>query len=584
MPLNKAQAQAVNSNSKVILCVASAGTGKTRVLTARTARLLKEDRISPLNILCLTFTRKAAGEMRERLGTMLPENVVRKLRIGTFHSFCFEIIKQWGELAGYRKNVSIYDEIDQKDILEAIINDFGFKTNPRAVLAARKEEQQDADVKCVLDEYKSILRQYNALDYDMLVDTALELLGMPQVLEYYRNRFRHILIDEYQDIDPYQYELHRILQPDSLFVVGDNDQAVYGWRSADMRILLDFMEKFPKAEKIILEDNYRSQPGIVEFANRVIEKNKNRFEKKMVAYRDGRLEPVINPGFEGVFEEGQFVLAEVNFLRSAFRHDYREIAILARTNRQLIEFEAWLKTTDLPCVRIGSKQDLWKREEIRLCANLLKILYNPWDNQALKSIFRTLQVDIPALKRLEWQARKQEKCLLEVVEHDIANVIRGHVDGHVFIPGRLKGERASDVLLNICNGLHVTDFYLQRMLTTRVERIKQAGTYLIEKGWSLEAFIEWYSMREATDELEDCGNEDKVRLMTVHMAKGLEFPVVFVIGLADGVFPSRRGDQEEERRLFYVACTRARDRLYLSCPLTDGNGKELKPSTFLTGG
>jgi len=585
--LNEAQLQAVNSDSPQILCLAGAGTGKTRVLTERVARLIAQHRISPLSILCLTFTRKAAGEMRDRLSSMLTEEAVRKLRIGTFHSFCYEIVKAWGELAGYRKNISIYDEIDQLDILWTIIEDFGFKITVNKVLKLlddkrrseqEKIKQKDLDKAAIVFlEYRSRIKRYNALDYQILVDTALELLQYPQVLEFYRNRFKHILIDEYQDIDPYQYDIHQAIQPETLFVVGDNDQSIYGWRKADIRIILDFMDKFPEAEKVVLEENYRSRPGIIEYCNKVIALNKNRFDKKLIPTREPSGEQEVQTKqLDSLLREGSTIVEQIKRQLAGGKYRYDDIAILARTNRQLIELEQWLQTTDIPCVRIGAREDFWKREEIRLCAQVLKLIHNPWDNQSLKAILKTLNIDVPELKLLEWRATKRGRPLvdeLELLDPEIERLLDALKASKKIKENPDQPETlAADVLVEFVNKFYLLDFYLERGLITRRDNIRQVSQYLLDKRWTLEEFVEWFAYREITDELEEAEKKDEVRLMTVHMAKGLEFPVVFVMGLIDGVFPSRRGDPEEERRLFYVACTRAQDRLFLSCSSNDGHG------------
>lgn len=588
MQLNKEQQAAVKSDAKRILTVAGPGTGKTRVLTHRIERMVKNRGESPLSVLALTFTRKAAGEMAERLSGMLTLAEVRKMRIGTFHSVALQIVREWGDLLGYKENLSIYDQVDQLDIIKSIISDFGLKVKVKDVLevmqhrAERKipAHAKELDVKPVLDQYQNTLRRYNALDYQGLLDTAVMLMRIyPEVRKHYHNQWRLVFVDEYQDTDIVQWEFLELLDPDQLFVVGDYRQSIYGWRGARPDLLMQFAKI---ATRFDLVKNYRSLPGIIEHANGIISSKK--YGEPLVSTRESKNDNQVHCGaFDGLMHEGMYIVDQVITLVSHTSpgYQYRDIAILARKNRQLALFSQWLRDSqhdlDVPHVRIGAKMEFWKSEPARVCAQVLKLINNPHDNQSLRSILKILNILVPDLKTLEWQARKANKPLVEVLPEN--NPVRR---GYELINREdLESHPADLVFMSFCGECDIREHYLERRLTTKAGQVETFADRLTSGLYSIEDFLDWYNFREVDDELEEAEDQDRVKLMTVHAAKGLEFPVVIVLGCTDDDFPAKKGDMEEERRLFYVAATRPKDRLYLICPLMDERGKPKKPSRFL---
>lgn len=602
MNLNDQQLQAVKSDSSHVLVVAGAGAGKTRVLSERVIEMTNRGH-SPSTFLCLTFTRKAAGEMKARLLKRLPERDVRKIRCGTFHSVCLDIVKQVGELIGYRKNLSIYDERDREDVLRMVTAHLGLKLSVKKSVAALeatiaghptegKDFQESERLGSVVREYHSVLHQYNALDYSGLISQAVRILEeFPNAKQHYSNIYRHILVDEFQDTDLLQCRLLRALSPESLFLVGDVRQCIYQWRGAQPQLLFEF-SKEQEAARYDLALNYRSMPDILELANKVIDDSDGRFGKSLEAVRVGKESElqVETCQFEDMLQEGRFIAERIKWLTGPGGYKPGDIAVLARTNRTLVALEQWFRDsgfdTDFPFVRIGKQAEFWKKNEVRLCVNILKLLHNPNDNQALKSILRTLDIEIPDLKRAEYLARKQGWPLLRFFGYNREDAAFAPLAAVPFCSVIDRYERtpallASDLFIDAVNAWGVIDFYRQRGLKGRVENIKKAGQWILDMGYTLEEFLSWYAYRDLQDELDEERHRDKVKLLTVHAAKGLEWPVVFCLGLTEGEFPHRRSDSEEERRLFYVATTRAADLLILTCSLTDEYGKARRPSIFI---
>ncbi len=599
--LNDNQLAAVKTANNRALVIAGAGSGKTRVLTHRIEELINQG-ASAYSILALTFTRRAAGEMKERLAGMLTDRDVRKMEVSTFHSVCLRIVREIGELLGYRRNLSIYDDIDRRDVLAAVIGNLGLRrVSVKAAVAyleatAAGEALHDDDflkleqLKSAIREYRNILRQYNALDYTGLLEAATHLLeNYPNAREHYGNIWRHVLVDEFQDTDELQVRFLRALAPETLFMVGDYRQSIYQWRGARPQLLFDFSEE-QGAARFDLSLNYRSVPEILELANRVIDEGGGgRYGKSLEPVRVSGSELQVEAcRFEDMVQEAEFIVERISCLVQDCGYGYRDIVVLARTNRMLEGFAQWLRDSgreqDMPFVRIGKMAEFWKKEEVRLCVNILKLLHNPHNNQALKSIFRTLKIEIPDIKLHEWQARRHG---VPLVRYLAAADEPGHLaQAGAFCDvigryGRNPSLSLGFLFGEAVNAWDVADFYRQRMLTSRVENIRRAGDHILDRGGDLEGFLEWHAFRDLQDELEGARHEDKVKLMTVHAAKGLEFPVVFLMNVVDGQIPHRRSNYEEERRLFYVAVTRAADSLIITSSLTGENGKPQEPSPFM---
>lgn len=589
--LDPEQTTAVEVDGPLVLCVAGAGTGKTRALTHRIERLVREG-TSARTILAITFTRKAAGELSERLADLLPEREVRKMRIGTFHSLALDVVRAFGELAGYRKNLSIYDEQDRQDVLRAIITDHGMKgvSVKKAVEyiseVALGGVESDPQLNLLALEYQNTLRRFNALDYDLLMMLAVQLLDIPRVQEHYHALYRVLCVDEFQDSDLNQMAFIDRLDPEQMFAVGDYRQSIYGWRGAQPDLLIT-MAEIAGTARVDLVRNYRSRPEIVSLANVVIPEDKGQFGKDLIPTRRSEGGPEVTARvFPDMVSEGEFIVNTVIGMCDSGavkdEYTYRDIVVLARTNRILAEFSQWLRDSgygdDFPHIRIGAQGDFWKCEEVRLCVQALKILFNPDDNHSLKMLLKGLDCQEPEMRRLEAQARKGGLPLVKLLSP--GNPVRlafEHCETITAIPE----QPAYLMFMSFCAALDLREHWLERMLTTRAANVEKLNSILKERLWTLAEFIEWYGLRDIQDDLAEVEDKNRIRLMTVHAAKGLEFPIVFLMDVADGQFPNHRSDQAEERRLFYVACTRARERLYLTCSTTDGYGKTRAPSQYL---
>lgn len=589
MNLNPEQQSAVALDAKALLIRAAAGTGKTATMAHRVSRMTEEG-ISPRTILLLTFTRFAAREMSERLDTLLSKRAHRVLRTGTFHAVCLTILREFGELRGYRENLSIFDEQDRKDVLTEIIKDHGIKsvsvTKAMAFLeraeSGESSQPPDAQLLFVALEYTNTLRRFNAVDYSGLMVEAVSLLeDYPRVQEHYSSIWRHVLVDEFQDTSALQVRFLRALHPETLCLIGDYRQSIFGWRGARPEMLLDFSAEL-SASRIDLLRNYRSLPTIIFLANKIIS-DPERYGLDMIPTRKSESdEPEVTiRAFPDMVSEGEFVVNQVVDLCD--KYHYRDIVVLARTNRALQQFSQWVRDfhgPDFPHIRIGAQADFWNSEEVRLCVQVLKLINNPLDNQSLKSILKTMDMQVPDIKRLEATARKTETPLVKMLPEDHA--VRRAFEFCV-MESEGKEPLAHMAFLYWWEMLDIPTFYLFRKLTTRAENAMKLRDYCESKNYTLAEFLDWYAAREIQDELQDSEGEDRIRLMTIHSMKGLEAPVVFLLNAAEGQLPSRRGDLEEERRLFYVAATRAKDRLFITCSLTDEMGRPRNPSSFLNG-
>lgn len=575
MRLNKEQLKAINSVSKDIVVLACAGSGKTEVLTQRIIRLLKEG-ISPKEICAVTFTRKAAGELRKRIDAKVGSYQTHGLRIGTFHSICLEMIESFPVLSGYGygSKLVVYDEEDKASIIKEIKGKLG--SNPPENL--------------IRMEYLNTLQRHSAIDYDTMVEAALRILV--SAFAHYHHKYRFMFIDEFQDTDINQLLwIHRI-KPEFLFVVGDDDQNIYGWRGTDVKAFREF-QRAPEREKIILPRNYRSTERIIEVANAVISKEPDRIEKTMIPDRiTKRLGDVAffelgNPMAEGI------KIGNLISILNKLRHvPYGEIAILGRTNRQLDELCEYLKTLGLPVERIGRKNDLWKKGGWRLGANILRLLYSPWDAHVYKSILRELGIqgvgDLEILKNtikgIElWEC---EDSLKAKFNQTIGYCTLKRPSD--FRPDCLPVEDILDAsayyaLDFFISGQDIREVYKSRELMNRYEQLHKLLKWLLKKDWSIKQFVHWFNFREVQDELEDSDIKNKVKLMTVHIAKGLEFEAVIIPFCNSDTWPNRRSDPDEERRLFYVAITRAKSYLYFTRAQEDIRGAPTTRSSFMEG-
>lgn len=624
--LNEAQRKAVTYGDGPMLILAGAGSGKTRVLTTRVAYLLQEKGIDPYHILAITFTNKAAREMRERIQAMVPE-MARELWISTFHSTCLRILRRQSGFAGYNANFVIYDTDDQKTVLKECLKELNLddkKFPPQAMLAGisqaknvlygpeeleKKSHDYYSQIVCkVYSLYQKKLFQNNGLDFDDLIMQTVRLLqNNPVVLDYYQGKFHYVLVDEYQDTNHAQYVLVNLLAQKrrNLCVVGDPDQGIYGWRGADIGNIMRFEKDYPDAEVFMLEQNYRSTGTILDSANKVIQNNRDRKDKNLwTAGPEG--DPIIVFSARDEHAEANYIVDRINRWNTYKHKKYGDIAILYRTHAQSRVLEEKLLAAGIPYTIIGGLR-FYERKEIKDLLAYLRLLVNPDDRVGLRRIINEPKRGIgPAsLDKILALADNMGIAPLQLLEEGIS--ITG-LSGKAARSACEFGSVMRDIKEKI-NELSVTDVVkevlersgylgaLQNERTiesqTRLENLSEffSVTREYEKntgGGSLADFLADLALVTDLDQLDD-EDTDRVTMMTLHSAKGLEFPIVFLAGLEESVFPHSRSledrhELEEERRLCYVGITRAMESLYLThCwqRTIYGHTKVNEPSRFL---
>jgi DNA helicase-2/ATP-dependent DNA helicase PcrA len=599
--LNPVQQQAVLQTEGPLLIFAGAGSGKTRVLTYRVAYLIHEKKVSPWNIMAMTFTNKAADEMRERVIALLGKRG-NGVWISTFHSAGVRILRQHVHLLGYQSHFAIYDEHDQQRLIKDIMKDFEIDPrifHPNRIRAeinrAKNNGVSEVDyvpeqfdvlqkrVASVYEKYQETLRLNNALDFgDLLRLTILVLQRFPRVLRTYQRLLRYIHVDEFQDTNSIQYDLIRLLveKHRNICVVGDDDQSIYRWRGADITNILNFEKDFPGSKVVKMEQNYRSTKTILEAANRVVRYNSERTEKSLWT-ENPTGHPVVVYHAEDEHDEARYVVDQI---KKEALGSHRDFALLYRTNAQSRALEEELIKENIPYVIVGALR-FYERKEIKDVLAYLRIVANPSDSVSLKRIINTPARGIGSrtLEQLEKLSRERNLPL-----YDGLKVFTGEGELPAAMGGRLRaflqmieGFRDShlpihDLTLEI---LEKTGYlaHLRGEATeeaiSRIENVEELITVITEyqanpqiEDKTLEGFLDRVALVSDVDNYHD--RWDRVSLMTLHCAKGLEFPLVFLTGLEEGLFPHhRKGEDreelEEERRLCYVGMTRAKKKLFL---------------------
>ena len=604
--LNPVQAEAVLHTEGPVLIVAGAGSGKTRALTHRVAYLIREKGVSPYAILAITFTNKAAREMAERVQGLLGERIARGMWIMTFHSACARILRREHAHLGLPTSFTIYDEGDTERLITQVLRDLNIDNKgypPRAMAAAigrakdhvLTAEQFEANASNLYEQtiakvylgYEARKRAAGALDFDDLISETVRLFrDHPQVLEHYQEWFRYLLIDEYQDTNRAQYELANLLAAKyrNICVVGDADQGVYSWRGATIQNLLDFERDHPDAEIFLMEQNYRSTQNILAVANALIEHNVQRKPKSLWTETIGG-ELAVRFRADNEHEEALFVAEETHRLVEEGTYRYSDIAVFYRTNAQSRVLEDIFVRAGLPYRVVGGVR-FYQRREIKDVLAYLRLLVNPQDVVSARRVVNTPKRGIgdATVAALEDFARTEEIPFLEAArradEIDVlASRAKGAVFGFVQVMdglGEALGDGAGPARMVEAAAIgsgYIAELEAERTVEAegRIENLRElqgVATEFAERNPDAELsdFLESISLLTEQDEYDE--ESGSVTLMTLHNAKGLEFPVVFVIGMEDGVFPHYRsmGDPaalEEERRLAYVGITRARERLYL---------------------
>jgi len=626
--LNDAQRDAVSHDVGKLLVVAGAGSGKTRVLTRRIAWLISARGAHPGSILAITFTNKAAAEMRERVAELVG-GASRAMWVSTFHSACVRILRREYDKLGFTSSFTIYDAADSRRLMTLVCRDLDYdpkRVNPRAVLnwisnlknelvdheaaASRTSNPTEELYAEAYKTYQARLRASNAMDFDDLIMNTVHLFqGWPDVAEAYRKRFRHLLVDEYQDTNHAQYQLIKELTDEhsDLLVVGDSDQSIYAFRGASIRNILEFEDDFPNADTILLEQNYRSTQTILSAANAVISRNEGRKDKNLWS-AEGDGEQIVGYVADDERDEAQFIADEIDRLADTGSAAAKDVAVFYRTNAQSRVFEEVFIRVGLPYRVVGGVR-FYERKEIKDALAYLRVLINPRDDVSLRRILNEpkrgigdrAEASISMLaQRLDvsfWEALTRADEAPDLASRSL-NAIRGFVEPMTELMQLADSGAAADAVLEAAltksGYLGVLEESSDPQDETRVENLAElvavAREFVVEastiddeqaaaavedgdlRPGSLAAFLERVALVADADQLPDEG-DGVVTLMTLHTAKGLEFPVVFLSGLEEGVFPHMRamGDPaelQEERRLAYVGITRARERLYLTRAMT----------------
>ena len=611
--LNPAQLEAVTHRGSPLLIVAGAGSGKTRVLTSRIAHLIKDQGVRPGEILAITFTNKAAREMVERVAAQVGP-VSRSMWVSTFHSACVRILRREAKHLGISSSFSIYDAADSQRLMGMVLRDLDLdpKRHPPRAFAARvsalKNELIDEDTFArkaetpsdqvlaqAYREYQRRLRQANAFDFDDLIGATVALLQLhPEVAEHYHRRFRHVLVDEYQDTNHAQYVLVRELvgdgsdgvDPAELCVVGDADQSIYAFRGATIRNIEEFERDYPDARTVVLEQNYRSTQTILDAANRVISRNSARRPKRLWT-EAGAGDPITLYVADDEHDEATFVADEIDALTDAKGVRPCDVAIFYRTNAQSRSFEEILIRVGLPYTVVGGVR-FYERREVRDAVAYLRAVANPDDDVSLRRILNVPKRGIgdraeAAIESFAQRERMSFGAALDRVDEVPGLAPRSLAQARDF--ARLLGDlrtlvEAGEGPATVLQAALEQTGYLAELQgssdpqdQTRVENLAELESVAVEyerdsEDPTLEGFLERVSLVADADDIPE-DDDGVVTLMTLHTAKGLEFPVVFLTGMEDGVFPHMRSlgseaELEEERRLAYVGITRAREKLYLT--------------------
>jgi DNA helicase II / ATP-dependent DNA helicase PcrA len=617
--LNSFQKEAVSHTDGPLLILAGPGSGKTRVIVHRVAYLLQARDVDPSNVLAVTFTNKAARELRARLETLVGPQVARGLSVGTFHANCARWLRRDIKHLGRDPGFAIYDDNDQVDLVKQILKELEIeekRTSPRSVLSAishAKSELVDAEafardargqwhetVARVYKRYNEMLERNHALDFDDLLVVTVQLFReVPEILGFYQHRFRYVMVDEFQDTNIAQYEIVKLLTRDSrnLCVVGDEDQSIYSWRSADIRNILNFENDFPDLKVVILEQNYRSTRTILQVARAVITPNKLRKEKHLWTHNDQGLPVTVHEAYNEQ-DEALYVLREIERMHRSRHVPFDAFGILYRTNAQSRALEDAFVRAGVPYRLVGGVR-FYERKEVKDVLAFVRLIHNPFDTISLQRVINLPPRGIgqkTVQELLRWstaQGISAYDAMVRVasLRHDDSGDtlaaqspfgVRGRelFGNFVDMIEPIRRELANKSVLEILDAIFERTGYArylqdgteegdERLANVEELRSKAQGYDELSPENALSAFLEDVSLVQDVDQLDQDGSErEAVTLITLHAAKGLEFPYVFLVGVEEGVLPHQRSiddakQLEEERRLFYVGITRAMRGLYL---------------------
>ena len=622
--LNDKQYEAVTNTEGPCLVIAGAGSGKTKVLTHKIAYLMGEKNILPWNILAITFTNKAAKEMKERIELLVGE-AAKDMWVGTFHSICVRILRKFIDRIGFDSSFIIFDTSDQKTMIKQILKDLQLDEklfSDRSVMSeisnAKNEmlEPETYAVKAhgdfrkekiaeVYERYQKRLKENNAIDFDDIINYTIKILmENPDVLEYYSNKFQYILVDEYQDTNKSQFTLITMLasKHGNITAVGDNDQGIYSFRGADISNILNFEKDFPGTKIIKLEQNYRCTGNILKVANAVIKNNEVKYDKKLWTENEvGNLPKVFSADNE--YDEGRYIAEQVEHLRREEKYKYSDFAVLYRMNTQSRAIEEILRREAIPYKIVGGLK-FYERKEIKDIISYLRLVQNPADNLSLNRIINEPKRGIgkTSLDKIAQIAEENNISMYEVIKHaEVYGLNRVYLNSREFIDciesiiAKKDELTISELVKKILKDTGYTRALENENTIEAENRIANLEEFLnvavefeeesADNG--LSDFLEGITLSSDLDNMEE--TDESVTLMTLHSAKGLEFPVVFLVGMEEGIFPGYKsiGEQkelEEERRLCYVGVTRAKENLFLTNSkqrTTFGSTTHNPPSRFL---
>ncbi|MCE0676545.1 DUF3553 domain-containing protein [Clostridioides difficile] len=619
--LNPAQREAVEKTEGPVLILAGAGSGKTKVLTTRIAYLIEDKGVQAPNILAITFTNKAANEMRERVEQNIgPET--KDMWISTFHSCCVRILRKDINKIGYNRSFVIYDSADQVTLVKDCLKELNLSDKvfePKAVISAisgakdklytpkqfkdiNMADNRMVKIADIYALYQDRLKRNSALDFDDLILKTVELFkANDEVLAYYRSRFRYIMVDEYQDTSKVQYELIKLLarEHQNICVVGDDDQSIYGWRGADIRNILEFEKDYDNVHVVKLEQNYRSTQVILDAANKVISNNIERKRKKLWSEKkEGELIKIQLTGSE--IEEADFIADSIAQIARKENRPYKDFAVLYRANAQARPVEDALNRSQIPYNIYGGTK-FYERKEIKDLLAYLRVIQNPQDDISIKRIINVPRrgIGLRTIEKIEDRANLKQESIYSVLidietNSDISTKARASISGFVDIIGTLRTIKEVYPVSKLIEKVLDTTGYMDELVEIRnknekdltgkgeeaqdrIDNLREFISIALEfessnddtyENKDLETFLTSIALTSESNDEED---NDRVSLMTIHTSKGLEFPVVFLTGMEEGLFPISRAIKsmsdsqiEEERRLCYVGITRAKEELYMS--------------------
>ena len=603
--LNNKQKEAVENTEGPVLVIAGAGSGKTKVLTHKIAFLIQEKQVKPWNILAITFTNKAANEMKQRVENLLSDSS-NDIWMGTFHSICVRILRRYIDRIGFDSSFIIFDTSDQRTLVKdclkelkvddklftdrAVLSEISNAKNemlePKAYSVKYANDFRKETIGKVYELYQKRLRENNAIDFDDIINYTIKILTENQdVLEYYTEKFKYVLVDEYQDTNKAQFMLISILASKygNITVVGDNDQGIYSFRGADISNILNFERDFPGTKIIKLEQNYRCTGNILKAANAVIKHNETKYDKKLWTENNEGNIPCIYSG-DDEYDEASYIINQIRFLKTEEYFKFSDFAVLYRMNSQSRAIEDILRREDIPYKIIGGLK-FYERKEVKDIIAYLRLIFNPSDNMSLKRIINEPKHGIgkTSLDNIAKISEETGNSMYDIIKNaEKYGLNRVYLNSREFIEAieELRSKKDNMLISDLIKETLKRTGYTKALelentveAETRIQNLDEFLTVAIEfeeesADNTLAEFLEGITLSSDVDNLED--EEESVTLMTLHSAKGLEFPVVFLVGMEEGIFPGYKSigepkELEEERRLFYVGITRAKQYLYLTC-------------------